>query len=104
MDFYLKLQINAPISFEWDERNKNKNLIHHVYADEAEEVFLNRPLIIFQDKKHSSNKESRQLALGNTFKDRRLSIIFTIRNNKIRVISARDMNKKESIRYEQSKA
>ena len=103
MDLNLKLKINAPISFEWNEGNRNKNLKHGVYSDESEEVFFNRPLIIFQDKQHSSTQESRQLALGKTFKDRKLSVIFTIRDNKIRIISARDMNKKESIRYEQSK-
>ena len=92
------------LQFEWDKGNKNKNLKHGVYSDEAEEVFFNRPLIIFHDKLHSSIEESRQLALGKTYKDRRLSVIFTIRNNKIRIISARDMNKKESIRYEQNKA
>ncbi len=100
----MKIQINTPISFEWDEGNKNKNLKHNVNAYEAEEVFLNRPLLIFQDKSHSSGKESRYLALGKTFKSRKLAIIYTIRNNKIRIISARDMNKKESIKYGQSKA
>lgn len=87
--------------FDWNQANKRKNLIKHkVYYKECEEVFYNKPLDFFQDEKHSV-KEKRFGAFGQTNKKRRLTIIFTVRNNKIRVISARDQNKKERQQYEQ---
>lgn len=87
--------------FDWNQVNKRKNLIKHkVYWKECEEVFYNKPLDFFQDEKHSV-REKRYGAFGQTNKKRRLTIIFTVRNNKIRVISARDQNKKERKQYEQ---
>jgi hypothetical protein len=80
--------------FEWDEGNSGKNWIQHQVSDsESEEVFFNRPLIVGEDKKHSKT-EKRHYVLGRTDSNRRLFIAFTIRNNLIRVISARDMNNK----------
>lgn len=77
--------------FSWDKGNKDKNwLKHKVDFRECEEVFFNKSLKIFADKTHSQN-EKRYVAYGKTVKQRKLTIIFTIRNNKIRVISARDM-------------
>jgi len=87
--------------FEWNKFNKKKNLIKHkVYYKECEEVFFNKPLIFFQDQKHSL-KEKRLGVFGQTNQKRLLTIIFTVRNNQIRVISARDQNKKERRNYEQ---
>ena len=88
--------------FQWDEGNKNKNWDKHkVKIAEIEEVFLSSPLFFFDDENHSE-KEKRTLALGKTFDERLLSIIFTIRHNKIRAISARDMSKKERKIYEEA--
>ncbi len=85
--------------FDWDEGNSDKNLIsHQVSNSESEEVFFNRPLIVADDKKHSTT-EKRYYVLGRTDADRYLFIAFTIRNKLIRVISARDMNVKETTRY-----
>jgi hypothetical protein len=85
--------------FDWDEGNSDKNLISHQVSDsECEEVFFNRPLIVADDKKHSIT-EKRYYVLGRTDADRYLFVAFTIRNNLIRVISARDMNNNETIRY-----
>lgn len=87
--------------FDWNQANKRKNLIKHkVYYKECEEVFYNKPLDFFQDEKHSV-KEKRLGVFGQTNKKRRLTIIFTVRNNKVRVISARNQNKKERKQYEQ---
>ena len=93
------MKLPAPISFDWDEGNKDKNWKKHkVHFKEAEEVFLNKPLIIFPDTKHSFT-ENRFQALGVTDNQRKLSVFFTIRVDKIRVISVRDQNKKERIKY-----
>ncbi|MFV1917424.1 MAG: BrnT family toxin, partial [Patescibacteria group bacterium] len=89
------MRLPAPLSFDWDKGNLEKNWKRHkVHFKEAEEVFFNKPLKIFPDKKHST-KERRFQALGITNNRRNLTIFFTIRDSKIRVISARDQNKKE---------
>jgi len=86
--------------FEWDEGNKDKNwLKHKVSNSECEEIFFNQPLIVHFDKNHSKS-ETRFYALGHTDLTRKLFIVFTLRNRKIRVISARDMSRKERKIYE----
>ncbi len=94
---------NNIIGFEWGKDNLYKNFIKHkVTNGECEELFFNIPFIIIDDKKHSQ-KEKRHAAFGITETGRKLTIVFTIRNKKIRVISARDMNKKERSFYEEKK-
>ena len=86
--------------FSWDRGNLTKNwLKHKVYLNECEEIFFNKSLLILPDKLHSQ-KEKRYHALGKTNNSRFLFVAFTIRNNKIRIISARDMNIKERKIYE----
>ena len=81
--------------FEWDEGNARKNWIRHqVTQGECEQVFFNEPIIVSDDLKHSIN-EKRWYLLGITDAQRLLFVVFTIRDQLIRVISARDMNKKE---------
>jgi hypothetical protein len=85
--------------FDWDVGNSDKNWIQHqITNSECEEVFFNRPLIVAVDRKHSAT-EKRFYVLGRTDADRFLFIAFTIRNNLIRVISARDMNGKETRKH-----
>lgn len=85
--------------FEWDDGNIDKNWIRHQVSNlECEEVFFNIPLLLADDKKHSQH-EKRYYVLGRTNANRWLFIAFTIRKNKIRVISARDMNQKEERKY-----
>lgn len=89
-----------PLGFNWDEHNQYKNWHkHQVKFRECEQVFFNIPLLINFDQKHSV-QEKRFRALGQTHKYRKLFISFTIRNKHIRVISARDQNKKERQVYE----
>ena len=94
--------IPDPLTFDWDSGNSDKNLIkHNVSMQEAEEVFVSEPLIILEDLVHSAN-EKRLNALGKTFNQRKLYLSFTIRNNKIRIISVRDMDKREKNNYEKA--
>ena len=87
--------------FEWDEGNSDKNwVLHQVSKAECEEVFFNVPLLVADDTKHSKT-EKRYYVLGQTDRGRLLFIAFTIRQNLIRVISARDMNQRETKRYEE---
>ncbi|MEW5949816.1 MAG: BrnT family toxin [Thermodesulfobacteriota bacterium] len=93
-------QLVKCVGFEWDQGNLLKNWEKHgVSAAECEQIFFNQPLITAQDEKHSKG-EKRCYALGHTDAQRYLFVVFTIRGNRIRVISARDMNKKERKEYE----
>lgn len=90
------------IGFEWDHSNQYKNQEKHdVSFWECEEIFFNKPLLFYDDIKHS-HIEKRTYALGKTNNQRKLFVVFTIRNQLIRVISARDMSKKEREIYEQA--
>jgi uncharacterized DUF497 family protein len=85
--------------FQWDEGNSDKNwYLHQVTNSECEELFFNLPLIVAPDLRHTQT-EKRYYALGRTDTNRWLFIAFTIRENLIRVISARDMNEKETKKY-----
>ena len=87
-------------SFEWDKGNHQKNWNKHKVSQvECEELFFNQPLLIHNDVRHSKQEE-RFYALGQTNLKRKLFIAFTVRNQKIRVISARDMSQKEKKLYE----
>lgn len=90
--------------FNWDEHNVNKNWRKHgVRFTECEDVFFDERLTILPDVMHSE-MEPRHLALGQTREGRLLFIAFTVRADKIRVISARDMTKKEKkVYYEKTK-
>jgi len=89
--------------FEWDGGNVRKNEKHGVSMAEAEQVFFNAPLLILEDIRHSE-LEPRFHALGITDDKRLLHITFTLRQHseKIRVISARDMHRKERAIYEKA--
>jgi hypothetical protein len=97
------IDLNKISSFDWDDENARKNDKHGVSTAEAEQVFFNDPLLLVEDAKHS-HAEQRYHALGKTDAGRTLYITFTLRKagEKIRVISARDMHKKERTIYEQT--
>jgi uncharacterized DUF497 family protein len=85
--------------FEWDQGNFTKNWDQHdVSSWECEQIFFNRPLIIKRDKEHSKT-ENRYYVLGRTNVNRLLFAVFTVRNEKIRIISAREMTDAEIERY-----
>lgn len=88
------------IGFDWDEGNSAKNWVKHkVSLAECEELFFNEPLIAAADEKHSG-QEPRIYVLGQTEAGRRLFVVVTIRDKRIRVISARDMSKREEKEYD----
>ena len=85
--------------FEWDKGNINKSFEKHdITPNQSEEIFLDEDLKIVRDIKHSQVEE-RFIAIGKTFKNKILFVIFTFRNSKIRIISAREANKKERRKY-----
>lgn len=92
------------VGFDWDAGNARKSADKHgVSQSEAEQIFFNQPLLVLADHQHSDT-EDRFHALGKTDDDRLLHLTFTLRaeSTLIRVISARDMHRKERTHYEQS--
>jgi uncharacterized DUF497 family protein len=96
----VKLEIRGLVGFEWDAGNRRKSeLKHGVAMAETQEVLLNDPLCQV-DTRHSDD-ERRYVALGTTNEGRRLFISFMVRRNRVRVISARPMSRKERAVYEE---
>ena len=90
------------IEFEWDVGNVGKNNKHGVEDTEGEEVFFDDYKVILRDKLHSQ-KEERFILLGKTKRDRLLFVVFTRRRSKVRIVSARDINRKERKLYEEAR-
>ena len=87
--------LDGCVGFDWNQANAQKNWERHaVTPEEAEEVFFQEPLVVRSDVRHGK-AEKRYYALGQTSSGRLLFIAFTIRRNLIRVISSRDMSRKE---------
>lgn len=88
--------------FEWDDGNREKTrLLHDVDWQETEEAFFHPPILVALDPTHSQSEE-RMFLLGRTAAGRQLTVVFTIRKKHIRVISARDMSKKERRYYHEA--
>jgi len=98
------IDLNNIIGFDWDEGNARKSEEkHNVTQAEAEQVFFNDPLLLLVDEKHSKS-EARYHAYGKTNDGRKLHIAFTLRKHTtlIRIISARDMHRKEKVTYDKA--
>ncbi|MEE9910115.1 MAG: BrnT family toxin [Deltaproteobacteria bacterium] len=94
-------QLLKATGFEWDKGNIDKNWIKHgVSPSECEQMFFNQPLVITDDDIHSE-QEARWYALGRTDAIRLLFAVFTMRKDRIRIISARDMSPRERKVYQQ---
>jgi len=96
------VKFDESIEFQWDEGNSDKNwLKHQVSTSECEEIFFDDQKITLKDVLHSE-KEKRLIIFGRTKKQRLLFVVYTKRNNKVRIISARDADKKEKKIYEKN--
>lgn len=97
------INLNEITGFNWDDGNARKNEKHGVSIAEAEQIFFNAPLLLLEDAAHSHG-EPRFHALGSAGDGRKLHISFTLRQSGqlIRIISARDMHRKERAIYEQT--
>ena len=88
--------------FQWDGGNDTKNWDKHdVSQVECEQAFFNFPAIFMQDIRHS-HEENRYCLFGQSMSGRKLCLIFTMRLNVVPIISARDMNQKERMLYEEA--
>jgi hypothetical protein len=96
-------ELSDSTGFQWDEGNADKNWEKHRVARlECEQPFFNEPFLVNEDDQHS-NKESMYFALGHTNQGRYLFINFTLRDDLIRVTSARPMNRTERRYYDDVK-
>ena len=97
----MRLVIRGLKGFEWDAGNwKKSEAAHGVAATEAEEALLSDPMC-HVDERHS-DAEHRYVALGRTQEGRRLFVAFAVRGNRVRIISARPMSRKERLMYEET--
>ena len=90
--------LKGPLRFEWDSGNRDKNAVkHRVTNEECEEVFFDPHKRLLGRVFHAggSGGEDRCILIGRTRAMRALYVVFTVRIGKIRVISARDLNRKE---------
>lgn len=95
--------LRSSIEFEWDGGNKEKNWVkHRISTKESEDVFFDKRSFTTRDTKHSTIEDRFQI-LGKTAKGKYSTVYFTVRSNKVRVISARPMSRKERKQYEQAK-
>jgi uncharacterized protein len=86
--------------FQWDKGNASKNWTRHqVSQTEAEQIFLNRPLVVVGAP---FRNEPRQFAFGHTDAGRLLTVVFTVRGSLLRVVSVRPMSRRERRRYGQA--
>lgn len=97
------LDIDSLIGFDWDDGNVYKNEEKHgLNYKKIEEIFFNEPLLIVEDFSHSEY-ECRCVAYGRDDNDMKVMVVFTVQTKYIRVISAREMTKKEKSFYENNK-
>ena len=97
-------RLAACTGFDWDDGNAPKIWARHrVSQGECEQAFFGEPLLVAPDPRHSG-REERWAALGQTLDGRGLAIVFTLRGDRIRPISARDMNRKERTLYGKAEA
>jgi uncharacterized protein len=98
--FHWLLEMPA-FEFEWDKGNVSKSLLKHdVNPQETEEVFLGRMAVALGEQIEPVVNEQRLCIVGPSWKDRLLSVIFTIREGRVRPISTRPANRKEKKIYE----
>ncbi|TAH50705.1 MAG: BrnT family toxin [Chloroflexota bacterium] len=89
-------------NFEWDEDKAKANLVkHEVSFDEAITIFNDPYSITIYDPDHSE-QENRFVDLGTSNKGRILVVVYTERENKLRIISCRKATPTERRKYEES--
>jgi hypothetical protein len=91
----------AEIAFDWDQWNVQKNeLKHGVSRLEAESAFYDPRHRLFEDEKHSTSREPRYVLYGRGLESRVLMVGFTLRANRVRVITARPASRRERQIYD----
>jgi uncharacterized protein len=89
---------SSPVAFAWDDANITHLARHNIRPEEAEQCYRNDPLVI---EEQYVNREDRYLALGETDAGRRLAVVFTIRQHRVRFITAYAMTREQQEIYEE---
>ncbi len=90
------------IEFDWDQWNVQKNEVKHgVSRLEAESAFHDPHYRLFRDLIHTTLREARYLLYGRSLENRILTVGFTRRGVRVRVITARPASRKERRIYEE---
>ena len=89
------------LAFEWDDDKARRNLKkHRVSFEEASSTFADPLARTIPDPLHSED-EDRFVNLGESEGGRLLVVVFTERDNKIRIISARVATRRERKDHEE---
>ena len=75
----------SEIEFDWDDENKKHLAVHKIAPAEFEQVMNNDPIDLAFDR---IDDEERYRSVGLTDRGRLLSVAWTIRNGKVRAITA----------------
>lgn len=88
--------------FEWDKGNRSKNATKHkISVEEIEAVFRSGLALPLGIQIQPPVSEQRLGLVGPTLSGRMLQVAFTLREGRVRVISARPAHKKERKQYEE---
>lgn len=87
------------LEFDWDKANLDHISEHQVSADEVDQIFSDPNRL--EAKAYSVREEQRFATLGQTETGRILRVIYTIRNGRIRTITAYRATRKEQRRYQE---
>lgn len=94
------IDLNKITGVEWDKWNIDKSYKKQgITPNETEEIFLDEKVKIKKDIKHQEQEE-RFIAIGKTIQNKILFVVFTMRKDKIRIISGRLSNKQEKEVYQ----
>lgn len=94
--------MNGHLEFEWDPSKAEANLRKHgVSFAEAATVFGDELSVTVDDPDHSKS-EDRFITIGLSNRQRLLMVSFTERNDRIRIISARELTQAERREYEET--
>jgi uncharacterized protein len=86
--------------FEWDDDKAESNAIKHdITFEEAVTVFADPYLLFTEDIQHSQGEE-REWAIGEAENGSIVVVVFTMRDQQVRIISARRATKRECQGYE----
>jgi len=75
--------------FDWDQNNLTKIRAHRIKAAEVEEALGRQPILIYEQ---DADGEARYVYYGQTERNRLLAIVLTERDNRIRVITAYELD------------
>ncbi len=89
------------MEFEWDPEKAASNFKkHRIRFTEAASVFIDNNLFTMFDE---SSEEERYIAIGREYAGRILFVVYAVRGENIRLISARKATAKERMEYEKKK-